>query len=459
MKFNLILDTDSYKSGHYLQYPPGTTKLVAYLESRGGVFEKTLFFGLQYTLKKYLTQKITKADVEEAEAFFKHHKLPFNKEGWLYIVNKLGGKIPLKIYAVIEGSVIPTKNILMRVESTDPKCFWVVGWFETMLLRVWYPITVATQGWYLRNLILKYLEKTAENPEQEVMFKLHDFGSRGVSSYESASIGGVAHLVNFSGSDTIAGMLCANEYYNADLTPSSIPAAEHSSIMVWGKQAEEKAFEHIFTRLSKLSPLVALPADTYDTWNAVDNLWGNKLRDKVKKSGSMLVVRTDSGDPPEVVFKALQKLEKSFGAKTNSKGYKVLEGVRLLHSDSLSLEMIRKVLETIVASHYSAANIVFGMGSSLLQKVNRDTQQFAYKISYAEVDGRGIDVSKTPKAEPGKRSKGGYLDLVKVGSTYKTITKRTEGDLPSELNLVFENGKLLCDYTFKQVRENGIRSI
>ncbi|HSX19386.1 MAG TPA: nicotinate phosphoribosyltransferase [Candidatus Saccharimonadales bacterium] len=459
--FNLILDTDSYKSGHFLQYPPRTTKLVAYLESRGGIFEKTVFFGLQYILKKYLSQKVTDADVLEADAFFKHHKLPFNKEGWMYIVRKLNGKIPLKIYAVEEGSVVPTSNILMRIESTDPKCFWVVGWFETMLLRVWYPTTVATQSWYARKLIFRFLEKTADSPSDEVMFKLHDFGSRGVSSSESAAIGGAAHLVSFSGSDTIIGMICANEYYDASLAPSSIPAAEHSSIMVWGKDKEGVAFSSIFEELGKRSPLVALPADTYDTWNAIDSLWGKKLREKVKKSGVLLVVRTDSGNPPDVVLNALVKLEKAFGSTKNKKGYKVLNNVRLLHSDKLSLDMIKKILSVATSHKYSASNLVFGMGSSLLQKINRDTQKFVYKISYAEVDGKGVNVSKTPKTEPGKNSKSGYLDLILRGSKYQTVVRKNGDNLESELLLVYDNGQLIKNYLFDEVRSraNGIRSI
>ena len=36
-------------------------------------------------------------------------------------------------------------------------------------------------------------------------FKLHDFGARGVSSLESAMLGGMAHLVNFRGTDTLTG--------------------------------------------------------------------------------------------------------------------------------------------------------------------------------------------------------------------------------------------------------------
>ena len=44
---NLILNTDSYKASHFLQYPPGTEEISAYVESRGGRFPHFAFFGLQ----------------------------------------------------------------------------------------------------------------------------------------------------------------------------------------------------------------------------------------------------------------------------------------------------------------------------------------------------------------------------------------------------------------------------
>ncbi len=142
------------------------------------------------------------------------------------------------IRAVPEGSVVPTHNALMTVESTDPEAFWVVSWLETMLVRLWYPITVATQSWHVKQTILRYLRQTADDPDGEVPFKLHDFGARGVSSAESAGIGGMAHLVNFMGSDTVEGILFANRYYRSPMAAFSIPAAEHSTITMGGRERE-----------------------------------------------------------------------------------------------------------------------------------------------------------------------------------------------------------------------------
>jgi nicotinamide phosphoribosyltransferase len=202
-----VLDGDSYKFSHYKQYPPKTTAMFSYLESRGGKFESTVFFGLQYYLKKFLSQTVTVKEVYEAKEFSELHGVPFNFDGWMRIATVLKGKLPVRIRAVKEGTVVPTGNILMSVESTDPETFWVVSWLETVLVRLWYPITVATQSYHIKQMLKRFLDKTADNTEAELPFKLHDFGSRGVSSQESAMIGGAAHLVNFMGSDTIAGIL------------------------------------------------------------------------------------------------------------------------------------------------------------------------------------------------------------------------------------------------------------
>ena len=95
--YNLILDTDSYKISHYLQYPKNTEYLSCYIESRGGKFKSTLFFGLQMFLKKYLSKPITQENIDEAEEVIKSHGIPFNKIGWEHILKKYGGFLPIYI--------------------------------------------------------------------------------------------------------------------------------------------------------------------------------------------------------------------------------------------------------------------------------------------------------------------------------------------------------------------------
>ena len=197
MNRNAILNVDSYKTSHYLQYPPGTTQVSSYIEARGGQFEKVVFFGLQMFIKEYLTTPIAAADIDEAKVILEAHGVPFNEAGWRYILEQHNGYLPIEIQAVPEGTVLPVQNVMAQVINTDPNCAWLTSYVETALLRaVWYPTTVATQSRYCKHIIQAYLEATADSTEG-LPFKLHDFGARGVSSEESAAIGGAAHLVNF----------------------------------------------------------------------------------------------------------------------------------------------------------------------------------------------------------------------------------------------------------------------
>lgn len=434
MRHNLILDTDSYKASHFLQYPPGTQGMFSYFESRGGKFDKTVFFGLQYLLKEFLSKPVTVEDVEEAASFFKVHGEPFPYEGWLYIAKELGGKLPIRIRAVPEGSVLPTHSVLMTVESTNTKVFWVVTWLETMLVRLWYPTTVSTQSWYLKKMIKGFLNETADDPNSEINFKLHDFGSRGVSSAESAGIGGASHLVNFMGSDTVEGVRFANLYYGCSMAGFSIPAAEHSTITSWGRDREVDSFKNMVKQFGKPGSLVACVSDSYDIWNAIENLWTGSVLEDVKKSGCTLVIRPDSGDPAKVVNEILQRLHRKIGTTINSKGYRVLPSYfRIIQGDGVNYDSIYNILQLAKMSGFSASNIAFGMGGALLQQVNRDTQKFAYKCSSVRINGQDVDVYKDPITDPGKKSKRGRLDT-------------------PLLQTVYEDGKVLVETTLDEVR-------
>jgi nicotinamide phosphoribosyltransferase len=453
-RFSYLFDTDSYKVSHYLQYPPGTTSMFSYIESRGGDYDKTVFFGLQYYLKEYLSHRVTVEEVEQAKELFAAHGEPFNYEGWMYIAKDLGGKLPVRIRAVPEGMVVPTHNILVSIESTDPKVFWVVSWLETMLLRVWYPITVATRSHLIRQIILNALKITADDPEGEINFKLHDFGSRGVSSQESAMIGGAAHLVNFMGSDTVAGVLMANQYYNIPMAGFSIPAAEHSSITSWGKDNEVEAYRNMLKRFAKPGALVACVSDSYDLWNACSNLWGEELRQEIIDSGAVVIIRPDSGHPPSVVLKTAQLLDAKFGHTVNKKGYKVINNVRIIQGDGINEHSIKDILDRLIEAGYSATNIAFGMGGALLQQLNRDTEKFAMKCSQIYRGADSVDVFKDPITDHGKSSKAGRLDLVKwMNGTFSTVKL---GDRMSNefscMRTVYENGELLVDDNFEAIR-------
>ncbi|MBZ9749975.1 nicotinate phosphoribosyltransferase [Deinococcus sp. HMF7604] len=451
---NLILDTDSYKSSHFLQYPQGTTRLFSYLESRGGRYPVTRFFGLQYILDRYLTRRVTAEMVEEARALIEAHGEPFPYEGWMRVVNMHGGRLPLEVRAVPEGTLVPIHNVLMSVTNTDPELPWLVGWFETMLMRVWYPTTVATQSYHIREIIRVALENTSDRAAEELPFKLHDFGSRGVSSRESAGLGGLAHLINFLGSDTLEALRVARNHYSADIAGYSIPAAEHSTITSWGKEHEVDAYRNMVTRFGKPGGVYAVVSDSYDLKHAINVHWGETLKEQVIQSGGTLVVRPDSGEPAAMVRLAVNALAAKYGTTTNSKGYKVLNHVRVIQGDGIDEGTIRQILGNLEIDGYSAENVAFGMGGALLQKVDRDTQKFAYKASAGLIDGAYRGIYKDPVTDPGKRSKDGVLDLVLEGERMVTKAYKTfDTDFPGSLmRTVYRDGELLVRDTLDDVR-------
>ncbi|XP_063954003.1 nicotinamide phosphoribosyltransferase-like [Lytechinus pictus] len=456
---NILLLTDSYKVTHHRQYPDGTTLVSSYFESRGGKFPEVVFFGLQYILKRWLCgQVITAEKIAEAKELYKLHfgADHFNEAGWTHILEKHGGYLPMRIKAVPEGSVIPYKNVLFTVENTDPQVPWITNWFETLLVQVWYPMTVATNSRVQKELIAKYLSETADNLTG-LPFKLHDFGFRGVSSVETAGIGDAAHLVNFQGTDTIPGIVVARKYYSCQMAGFSIPAAEHSTITTWGKNGEREAFKNMLDQFP--TGLVAVVSDSFDVYNACEKVWGEQLREQVisrGESGSILVIRPDSGEPREVVLKILNILSKVFGCSKNSKGYKMLPPyLRVIQGDGISYDTIDQILSKMKEEGWSADNLTFGSGGSLLQKHNRDTQKCAYKCSYCIIDGESRNVFKQPITDLGKKSKKGQLSLQEVDGKIVTMEEGKGNPNKDLLELVYENGQLLKDHTMDEIRERA----
>ena len=452
---NLVLQTDSYKFTHWKQYPPGTEFVYSYLESRGGMFEQTLFFGLQYYLLEYLAGSVvTEQDMLEARDFVDRHIGPgvFNLNGWMHIVRDLGGRLPVVIKAVAEGAAVDVQNVLMTIENTDPQCYWMPNYLETLLLKVWYPITVGTLSNGIRKVVLAALEHSGD--PSLIDFKLHDFGYRGVSSEETAGIGAAAHLINFKGTDTVAGIRFLQHYYqSSEMEGFSIPAAEHSTITAWGRENELRAYDNMLTQFP--TGLVAVVSDSYNVYEACEKLWGEGLRDKVLKREGVLVVRPDSGYPRDVVLKVLEILGRKFGYQSNNKGYRVLNPkVRVIQGDGVNYWTIQDTLTAMMRAGWSADNITFGMGGALLQQLNRDTQKFAFKTSAVTINGEDHPVYKDPVEGHDKVSKRGRLALRRINGKWSTqsVTKQN-GDPRDLLRTVFKDGEVLVKQSVAEVRE------
>jgi nicotinamide phosphoribosyltransferase len=450
MKKNIILSGDSYKHGNFDQYPPGTEYAFSYIKSQGGDWDKTVFFGLQGFLKEYLANPITKDQIDEADSIIKSHGQTFNRAIWDYIIQIHQGRLPIRIRAVPEGSVVPTNNVLVSIENTDPNCFWLPNFLETALLRaVWYPTTAATNSYETRKIILSALEKTGD--PSLIDFKLHDFGACGSSSYETAGIGGAAHLVSFMATDNISGLLHAREFYGANIAGFSMPAAGVSTITCWGEKGEFDSYKNMIQRHSYLKSTLAITIDSYDPYAACKKI-GEEFKKNLIDSHSGLVVRLVAGEPTEVIPECLDILEKYFGSVKNKKGYRILNYITLMYGDDISIDSITNVLEILESRGFSANNISFGQGGILLQ---RHTLKFVSRLSSV-----------------GIRDNTGYFewhDVVRGSSNNDTgrmwLYKRSDGTYYSQkedwvddadgLHIVFEEGQLKNEISFDHVRHNS----
>lgn len=442
-----FLDTDSYKVSQHRQYPKGAEYAMSYGEARGGG-PQVKFFGLQAILQGIKVPSVE--EVLEAKRYCKAHfgrDDVFNLDGWLEVAEL--GYLPLRVRAVKEGTVVPTKQVLFTVENTQPGFVWLIGWFETKLLRVWYPTSVATVSYILKGLIAGFLEKNG-TPES-IGFKLHDFGSRGATSMESAKLGGMAHLLNFLGTDTLAGWMGAVEHYDADINSLgfSIAASEHSTITSWGKDFEIDAFANMIEEFGSEGAIYACVSDSYDIWKALDK-W-KQLEPLILEKGGTLVVRPDSGHQIETPVEVVKGLIERFGFKLNDKGYKVLpDHIRVIQGDGVDYYSIKQILEILDSEEISSDNIAFGMGGALHQKVDRDTFKFAMKMCGIVVDGQERDVYKDPVTDPGKTSKKGFITLTE---DFETVRISELGDRKELLVTVWEDGAFVKEYDFDEIRD------
>ncbi|XZN14522.1 nicotinate phosphoribosyltransferase (plasmid) [Clostridium perfringens] len=463
-----IWDLDAYKVGHMTQYPGDTEYIYSVMQLRSDrYFKKTPIVGLQYLLKEYLMQKIEKKDVdqliEELKLMGVYH--PGTEEKLSALV-KLG-YLPLKIKSLPEGSVVNLPNAICTVENTVPGFHWVVGFFETLLLKWWSALATASCSLEYRNIVDKYFDKTSDNLEIKP-FTVHDFGSRGCMTPEGAAFTGMAHALNFYGSDTIMTIPLLRKYYDAKgMVIASVPASEHSIMCSYGREEELEAFNNMLDLYP--TGIVSIVSDTYDWYNVMDH-FTLELKDKILTRDGKTVFRPDSGDPIEIICGTIQKpikdlskynakelggiraLDKVFGHTINSKGYKVLNTkVGLIYGDGMYLERYEKTLELLEKLGYSAENLVIGVGG-ILRNHTRDTLGAAFKATCVKRKSKEwMPIMKDPVTDKKKKSYCGFIGVEKREKGYKTLPIKEIKN--NELVTVFENGKLIKDYSWDDIKD------
>lgn len=465
---NPLLACDEYKCGHMEQYAPGTSKVYSYLTCRSGkTYTKSVVIGLQYYLMEYLTIKLTP---EMGEEFIENQvailgSCSENVKSKIRALCQLG-YFPVEIKAVDEGTILPVRNVVFTVTNTLPKFYWVPGFIESLLLKVWYPIVVATTSFHYRELVEMFFKDTVDEDQHGVKpFQVHDFGYRGDSSEEGSALSGIAHLASFLGSDTVPARKFAQKYYKAtEPIMLSVPASEHSVMCSFGRENELDGFKHMLNIYP--TGIVSIVSDTFNLWNVLTN-FVVQLKEQIIARNGKVVFRPDSGDPEKIIcgdpsakegspewYGAIHLLDSVFGSTINSKGYKVLNPCcGLIYGDAMYLARYSRTLQRLKEMGYAASNLVIGVGG-ILRNHSRDTLGCSQKATYVEVNHEPREIEKDPITDPNKKSHKGLLRLTwDAENGYVTEDQVT----PSEeqmglLQTVFKDGVITREFTLSEIR-------
>lgn len=467
-----LLYKDFYKVDHRSQYPKGTSLVYSNItprSSRVDGVDKVVVFGIQYFIKDYLIRRFD-------EGFFRQPKEKVMKQYRRRIENALGKDcitfdhiealhdlqfLPIEIKALAEGSLCNIRVPFLTIKNTLPEFFWLTNFLETILCNVtWGAITSATTAYEYRKLLDEYALKTSDIPEF-VQWQGHDFSMRGMFGLEAALISGGAHLLSFTGTDTIPAIDFLEQFYGADsdkeLIGASVPATEHSVMCMGGKESELETYRRLLTEVYPKG-IVSIVSDTWDYWKIFDEVLP-ALKDTIMARDGKLVIRPDSGDPVDVILESIKHLWDIFGGTTNSKGYKQLDPhVGLIYGDSITLNRCRAICHGLKELGFASTNVVLGIGSYTYQYVTRDTYGLAMKSTYGVVNGVGHEIFKDPVTDSGiKKSAKGLLCVETDG----TLTEQCE---PGQeefglLKTVFKDGSIIREYSLAEIRKRllGVR--
>jgi len=444
---NLILASDVYKSSDWMLYPPNTEKVYSYLEAKAhGRLLEVVFFGLQYYLKEYLAGNvITKEKIDEAERIFNksfQNDNLFNRQNWEYIVEKHDGKLPIEIKALPEGTVVNRGNVLLTIENTDPQCYWLVNFLESLLLKLWYTSTVASHIRNIKMSLLNYFNRTGTD-QSLIDFKLHDFGLRDCSSIESAQLSGCAHLLSFKSTSNTPALIFAEKYYDYDEPGYSIPVADHNAIISWGLERENAAFENALHKFP--NGFLSLAGDSYNPDNVLKNSL-RQLKDKIVKRDGILLIRPYQDNPPGLLT-YLEALARNFGFEVNDRSRKFAKGnVQIIQeiSNEMILDQILTILER---NRWTLNNVIFTTGD--YQDFTRETCKFTFKSSAIFTDGQNKPVYKRPHRASAKSSRGGKLKVI-FKDNFRTVSINDPNE--DELKQVFLNGEIKETTTLEEAR-------
>lgn len=384
-----VMLADFYKLEHRKQYAPGVETVYSHFVGRSDKlfpnrYGKYTFLGLQEVMMKYLVdyfnENFFNLDIKSVTDIYKYfvsHALNKSEDeidtSHLVALHKYG-KLPIKIYAVPEGTELKMNTPAFMIMNTKPEFFWVTNFLETLLLaELWLPCTTATIAKGYRKLAEIY--SYTNDDKDYIPYQFHDFSMRGLGGVESAASNIKGHLLFFRGSDTVPAGWNLKRYYDAaDNVISAIPGTEHSVMCSYGEANELELFKRIIVDIYPKGTC-SIVSDTWDFWKVITE-YLPALKDVIMAREGKIVIRPDSGNIVDIIcgditapegspeYKGLiQCLDETFGSEVNTKGYKVLDShIGAVYGDGITTEIANTVMKLLDAKGYASSNITFGVG-------------------------------------------------------------------------------------------------
>ena len=478
---NPALTCDYYKIAHPFMQPPGTTRVFSTWTARNSKHHpdcpNTVVFGYQYTipncLNAFFKENFFNIPLEELrDEYVSMIKDTFSDNytdfARFEALHKLG-YLPIAIYGVPEGTILPTGMPDHVIYNTKPEFAWLPQYLEDIWsANNWLPSTSATTAYYRAKLIKKFADATCDNPAEVTRHMCGDFSMRGHTSVDSAVISGAAHGLIFDRTATILSNSLLSDYYLAN--PGELmrgtPSLEHSVVeqgVAWMRNriADGSVPEYcrpylkkamadgtwetnlvaemcfILYLIKEVQPtgVMTYVSDTYDFWGVISKVLP-LIKDEILKRKGCFSVRPDSGDPFTIVCGnknagintpayngAMAELFKTFGYTKNGKGCSVLPPqVRLIYGDAITYEITEDICAYFKAAGWSLENICFGIGAYTYQYVTRDTRGYAIKATYCEHKEFGpTPIFKCPKTAAWKASLKGCCVVNKTDNGYEVV--------------------------------------
>ncbi len=474
---NILLGTDVYKMGHMEQMKKGVTKIVAYLVSRSDKhYSHMVISGFTHIFSTYLSRKITREHclefLENKKAICSLAKATHSteEESRRKIMSLADlGYIPLEIKALPEGTVMKSKNMIATITNTHKDFAWCVGFFESLILKVWESICVSSCVFAYRQTV-DYFFNLSVDAEKDWLreYIIHDFGYRSTGTEEGAVVTSAAQLLLSKGSDSVP----AREYVirmlgakrESDIMASP-PASEHAVACSYGLDKKGE-LDYITNMLTTYIGVTSLVSDTKNVFDFVTDIAG-EVKDLILTREGKTVFRPDSGNPEDIICGdpnapvgskewkgVLQLLDEGFGHTVNKKGYKVLnEKVGLIYGDGMFLQRYVRTVLRMLSMGYSAENLIIGVGG-ILRMHTRDTLGMALKDLWMVIDDVPTDIQKDPITDPGKKSHKGLPALIlNKDGDHETIDGCTMEQFENSLlETVFKDGQIIYVSVFADSR-------